>query len=121
MATMDTAAITSYHAHVYYTDADSRRRAATLRERIDAAFDVRLGRWRDEPVGPHPTPMYQVAFDAGIFADIVPWLMLNRDGLTILVHPNTGEDLEDHRDRPLWLGQKLDLNLAFLEAGNTAA
>ena len=40
--------------------------------------------------------------------------MLERRGLTVLVHPETGHDLEDHRDRALWMGRVLDLNLAVL-------
>ena len=32
------------------------------------------------------------------FPDIVPWLMLNRRGLTVFVHPETGDNLADHRD-----------------------
>jgi DOPA 4,5-dioxygenase len=59
--------------------------------------------------------MYQVAFAPDQFAQVVPWLMLNRNGLDVLVHPNTGDDLGDHRDRALWLGEKLPLNLEFLQ------
>ena len=106
--------IPSYHAHVYYDDA-SRTTAAWLREAIAERFEVRLGRWRDEPVGPHPEPMYQVAFDAAIFADIVPWLMLNRRGLTVFVHPETGDDLADHCDHATWMGRMLPLNLGMFE------
>ena len=106
--------IPSYHAHVCYDDA-SRTTAAWLREAIAERFEVRLGRWRDEPVGPHPEPMYQVAFDAAIFADIVPWLMLNRRGLTVFVHPETGDDLADHRDHATWMGRMLPLNLGMFE------
>ena len=40
--------------------------------------------------------------------------MLNRRGLTVLVHPETGHDLEDHRDRALWMGRVLDLRLDVL-------
>ena len=29
--------------------------------------------------------------------------------LTVLVHPNTGQELEDHRDRPLWIGKSQTL------------
>src|SRR3954471_24660050 len=55
--------ITAYHAHVYYDPATSRREAALLRERIEEHFpDVRLGRWHNQPVGPHPEAMYQVVF-----------------------------------------------------------
>jgi aromatic ring-cleaving dioxygenase len=111
----DPAAITGYHAHVYYTDADSRARAARLREVLDARFEVKLGRWRDQPVGPHPRPMYQVAFAGELFTSLVPWLMLNRDGLVVLVHPVTGDDVADHRDFPLWLGEVLPLDIGFLE------
>ena len=106
--------IPSYHAHVYYDDA-SRTTAEWLREAIAERFEVRLGRWRDEPVGPHPEPMYQVAFDADIFPDLVPWLMLNRRGLTVFVHPETGDDLADHRDHAVWMGRMLPLKLEVFE------
>ncbi|MEH6526086.1 MAG: DOPA 4,5-dioxygenase family protein [Sneathiella sp.] len=102
--------ISGYHAHIYY-DAQSREKASVLREQLDETFNVSLGRWRDEPVGPHPTSMYQIAFEAADFSKIVPWLMINRQDLDILVHPETGNDLEDHRDNALWLGEKLPLKL----------
>ncbi|MFQ5938851.1 MAG: DOPA 4,5-dioxygenase family protein [Alphaproteobacteria bacterium] len=41
--------------------------------------------------------------------------MLNRDGLTVFVHPETGDDLADHLDHALWLGEKLELNLSVFE------
>ncbi len=106
--------ITGYHAHIYYPTDDARDRAAVIREAILKRWEVRMGRWRDMPVGPHPIPMYQVAFDAALFAEIVPWLMLNRNGLTILVHPETGDAVEDHETNPLWLGEKLDLDIESL-------
>lgn len=105
--------VTGYHAHVYYDEA-TRAAAATVREALDARFTVKLGRWRDGPVGPHPQSMYQVAFAPDQFAPIVRWLMLNRRGLTVLVHPVTGQDLGDHRDRSLWMGRVLDLKLDAL-------
>ena len=107
-------AIESYHAHIYYEDA-SRATAAEIREELEHRFTVELGRWRDEPVGPHPEPMYQVAFAPEVFDAIVPWLMLHRRGLTVFVHPNTGDDLADHRDHPLWMGRILPLNLDMLK------
>lgn len=112
----DPSIIKGYHAHIYYPDDDARERASRLRDAIDRTFTVTLGRWRDEPVGPHPVAMYQVAFEANQFADIVPWLMLNRDGLTILVHPMTDSGVADHRDFALWLGAVLPLDIAFLES-----
>ncbi|HLI13274.1 MAG TPA: DOPA 4,5-dioxygenase family protein [Alphaproteobacteria bacterium] len=106
--------ITGYHAHVYYDDAKSRAAAADLRAAIAARFEVRLGRWRDDPVGPHPKPMYQVAFGADAFARIVPWLALNHRGLSVLIHPETGDDPIDHSEYALWLGEKLSLDIDYL-------
>jgi DOPA 4,5-dioxygenase len=108
------AAIGGYHAHVYY-DAASRERAARLRERLAARFpDARLGRWHDLPVGPHPQAMYQVAFAADRLGAILPFLMLSRDGLTVLLHPETGDALADHTRHACWLGPPLPLDLAAL-------
>lgn len=109
----DPAAITGYHAHVYYGP-DSRAAAARLREAIGQRFTARLGRWHDEPVGPHPVSMYQVAFPAAEFPRLVPWLMLNRGALSILVHPLTGDDYDDHAHFALWLGAQQPLRLEFL-------
>jgi DOPA 4,5-dioxygenase len=105
--------ISGYHAHVYYDD-DSRAVAARLREDMSARFRVDMGRWHDKPVGPHPQSMYQVAFDNDEFPLIVPWLMMSRDGLSVLVHPNTGDDVADHSAYAMWLGEPLPLDLDFL-------
>lgn len=113
---IDAAAIEGYHAHVYY-DATTRAVAERLRRALDQSFKVRLGRWHDAPVGPHPAAMYQVAFDAAEFSRLVPWLMLNRAGLAILVHPLTGDDYDDHARYALWLGTPLPLRLETLRRG----
>jgi aromatic ring-cleaving dioxygenase len=109
----DAAKIKGYHAHIYY-DQGSRETAARLREAIERSFEVVMGRWRDEPVGPHPQSMYQVKFEPSEFTRIIPWLMLNRNGLTILVHPETDNAYLDHAENALWLGQKLNLRLNTL-------
>jgi aromatic ring-cleaving dioxygenase len=106
----DPGQIRSYHAHIYY-DPESREAAERLREAIGHGFTVELGRWHDEPVGPHPTSMYQVAFAVGEFPKLVPWLMLNRGGLDVLIHPQTGYSYDDHAIHALWLGTKLPLRL----------
>ena len=111
---IDPQKIRGYHAHVYY-DPSSRGAAADLRDKIEHTFTVEMGRWRDEPVGPHPQAMYQVKFSPDEFARIVPWLMLNRSGLAILVHPETGDDYVDHAISALWLGDKLPLRLDILK------
>jgi DOPA 4,5-dioxygenase len=110
---VDPSLIRFYHAHVYYDEA-TRAVAARLRDEIEKRFEVVMGRWREEPVGPHPQAMYQVKFEPAEFARIVPWLMLNRAGLNILVHPDTGAAYPDHVDNPLWLGDKLTLNAEVL-------
>ena len=113
----DTARIDGYHAHVYY-DPATRPLAEALRDGIGARFAVTLGRWHDQPVGPHPQSMYQVAFAVPEFPKLVPWLMLNRAGLSVLVHPSTGDDYEDHARFALWLGMPLPLRLEVLRRGD---
>jgi aromatic ring-cleaving dioxygenase len=105
--------IQGYHAHVYY-DPETRSVAAHVREGLAARFPVLLGSWHDQPVGPHPKSMYQVVFSSEQFSQVVPWLMLNREGLDILVHPETDDVVKDHLERCLWLGNKLDINVRTL-------
>jgi aromatic ring-cleaving dioxygenase len=103
-------AITSYHAHIYWTTGAERERALLVRRWLGERFVVQLGTIHDRPVGPHSVAMYQVAFTPEVLAELVPWLMLNRLGLSVLVHPNTGRARDDHQVHALWLGAPLTLN-----------
>ncbi|HVB81453.1 MAG TPA: DOPA 4,5-dioxygenase family protein [Candidatus Binataceae bacterium] len=111
----DTAKVESYHAHVYYSDAATRAAAAALRETLQRRFAVAMGNWHDKPIGPHPLPMYQVSFAAREFARVLPFLMLNHDGLSILIHPNTDDGYRDHTEHALWLGAQRELRLDVLK------
>ena len=106
--------ITGYHAHIYF-DADSEGDAQAVRDSIDGRFDVVLGRWHRRAVGPHTRWMYQVLFATELFPSFVPWLALNRRGLAVLVHPETGDAVADHTDHAIWMGEILDIKVDVLK------
>jgi aromatic ring-cleaving dioxygenase len=110
---IDPTKITDYHMHVYY-DPDIRDRAEQLRTWIEERFTVRMGRWHDVPVGPHPTAMYQIQFETPLFPTLVPFVKMNRMGLTILLHPQSGRPRDDHTVNATWMGAVLPLNTAVL-------
>ena len=117
MPSRDPSSIADWHAHVYF-DAATRDTAWALRELIgvDLAERVQIGRFHEKPVGPHPMWSYQLAFGAGEFAQVVGWLTLNHGALDVFIHPNTGDELRDHRDSALWLGKSYTLDLNALQA-----
>lgn len=103
--------IDHFHAHVYFRSAEQRETAMQLRHVIEQTFDVAMGRVHDRNVGPHTAHMYQVAFSPAEFDRLVPWLMLNNGGLSILVHPGTGNDLRDHTIGAAWIGEQLPVDV----------
>ena len=102
--------IEGYHAHVYY-DPTTRARAAQLRETIASALGVEVRELSDAPRGPHPVPQFRFMFTTAQFENIVPWLMLNRQGLDVLVHPLTDNSYDDHSRYAVWLGSPVPLKL----------
>jgi aromatic ring-cleaving dioxygenase len=96
-ADVSMSAITGYHAHVYF-DAAERERARSLCEAARKAFGVAVGRMHDRPVGPHPRGSCQLTIEIDQFASVMPWLIVNRDGLTIFAHAESGDALKDHTD-----------------------
>lgn len=109
-------AITGYHAHVYF-DAATVDRARTLCEQAADRFGVVMGRVHEKCVGPHPMWSCQLAFGPDLFDRVMPWLAMNRDGLIVFAHPESGDDLRDHRDHGIWMGTGLDLKLDVFDAG----
>ena len=105
--------IQGYHAHVYY-DAATLERARAICEAARSQFRLQMGRMHERPVGPHPDWSCQLSFEPGVFAQVVPWLALNRDGLVVFLHPLTGDPLADHRDHAIWMGAVRPLRLEAL-------
>ena len=112
MNILDVGAIGSWHAHVYF-DASTREAAWALRDVIAAQLGdrVELGRFHERPVGPHPAWSYQIAFAPAQFPEVVSWLALNHGALDVFVHPNTDDELRDHRDSAIWIGKSYPLDL----------
>jgi aromatic ring-cleaving dioxygenase len=105
--------ITGYHAHVYY-DAPTREQARQLCEAAGKRFPLKVGRMHDKPVGPHPRGSCQLAFAADQLAEVLPWLVLNRNGLTVFTHAETGDAITDHTAHVIWLGPSETLDLSKL-------
>lgn len=106
--------IAEYHAHVYY-DAATFDRAAELCQAVAERFGLAMGRMHRKPVGPHPRWSCQLTVPAFQLGDVVPWLMVAREGLTVFVHGVSGDDLYDHSALVLWLGESEPLQLSIFQ------
>lgn len=109
--------IKGYHIHIYHgTDRQAEQTARQVAQRIEALFpeDVE-GRFSVGAVGPHLSSNVALHIGRAGFGRVVSWLQFNSGGLSVLVHPETGDDLKDHLDGSMWLGRQLDYNQAFFE------
>ena len=105
-----------YHAHIYYNNDsfnNTRSIAEKLRDTLESNFPVKTGK-SSGITGPHPAPQIQITFKKEAFQSVVSWLMLNRQGLDILIHPLTDDEYEDHTANALWLGRPVRLHLGTL-------
>lgn len=73
-----------------------------------------VGSMHNKPIGPHTQPMFMSSFTPELFTLIVSYLMLNHNVLSVLVHPETGDDMKDHTQYPLWIGNKIPLDTSRL-------
>ena len=106
--------IKNWHAHLYFPTQKSSL-VKPLTEKISKEFGYPVGTIWDKPVGPHPIGSCQITVPAGELDRFIPWLMVNRGEWDVFLHPNTGNDLEDHQNYALWLGRSYELNLGIFK------
>jgi DOPA 4,5-dioxygenase len=106
--------IQEFHAHIYY-DEITFEQARLLSEAVRKKFPVEVGHMHRKPVGPHPCWSCQLTVKTEDFGEVIPWLALNRKGLVLFIHPDTGDDLKDHSEHALWMGEVKEINLSFLK------
>src|SRR5262250_831897 len=73
-----------YHAHIYYDPTKTRSVAERVCVALGERFEVEIEEFRDTPRGPHPISNALVIFKPDQFEHVVPYLMLNREGLDVL-------------------------------------
>lgn len=68
--------------------------------------------------------MFEVnLFTPAQFGAFIPWLVINRGPLSVLVHPNTinketgehEEEERDHTQRATWMGERIVLDLSIFK------
>lgn len=102
-----------FDAHIYF-ESSTREIAQKLKLKLEESFkdkQVFVGFLIDAPIGPHPKPMFECNFPIELFQDVVLFLMNEREGLDILVHPLSDDDYKDHTALAMWLGQSVELKL----------
>jgi aromatic ring-cleaving dioxygenase len=104
--------IQNFHAHIYY-DPEEVERAKALAVAAQGRFGVAVGHFHLRPVGPHPRGSCQLTVATEQFGDFAQWAALNRGGLTIFAHTETGDDLADHTEHVIWFGPSEPLDLSI--------
>jgi len=112
-----------FDVHVYF-EAEQAELAATVKTRLMARFDwLKPGRWTDSAgrLSPHPLPMFEMfGGDPKSIAkvnEVVEWLSENRNGLSVLVHPNTIHgNVRDHSVNAVWLGPPVEVRFWVFHA-----
>ncbi|WP_286237849.1 DOPA 4,5-dioxygenase family protein [Neptuniibacter halophilus] len=108
--------ITGYHAHIYF-DSTTLKQAEALCLRAKTEMGTTMGTVHQKPVGPHTEWSCLLTFPPEKIAEMLPWLILNRNGLTVFLHPETGDNLADHTEHVVWLGESKPLKTEMFLPG----
>lgn len=106
--------IRNFHAHIYF-DAEELEKTRALGDAARQRFGVPVGHYHTRPVGPHPRGSVQLTVPVERFGEVAQWLVLNRGGLTIFAHANTGDDRADHTSHVIWFGASEPLDLSIFD------
>ncbi|KAI5820124.1 DOPA-like domain-containing protein [Pyronema omphalodes] len=105
--------VKEWHFHIYFQINSPTQHSAALKLR-DAVLTLRrsgvfvavpLSRVNVAPIGPHPAGSYEIWVPRESFAEVFSFMALNHGELSVLVHPLTRHEREDHSSRRAWIGQ----------------
>jgi len=105
-----------YHAHVYF-EQETLEYAENLCKKAGEIFNLIVGRVHQKPIGPHPKWSCQITFSSNDFDHFIAWLEDKRQGLSVLVHALTDDNLQAHTEYAYWLGDEVELNLDLFRSG----
>lgn len=105
----------AYHAHIYFRDEDVEA-ATRLHAQAGRALGTVATVWpmRKRRVGPHARPMFEIEFPHAAREQVLAWVEAHHGPFPVLLHPESGDELADHRDHAVWLGEVLPLDLSIL-------
>ena len=103
----------NYDIHIYWRNSDERNEALAL-QKVLIENNVQTFPLVEQPIGPHPYPMFESHVTTQTLAGIESLLTLNRKTCSILIHGKTGDHVYDHTKGARFLGEPLKLNIEFL-------
>jgi DOPA 4,5-dioxygenase len=121
-----------YHLHVYFHDVRTQAIAFAFRAAVIDAVNckdfiaivdgITLPRLNKtppsvnlKPVGPHPCGSFEVWVPQEHLSGLLSLAMALRNGLSMLLHPLSSNELQDHTKNAIWLGKPLSLGLDNLK------
>jgi len=128
--------VISWHVHLTYTvfNPPVIKAAMELREKARQAFKSFLGpdcngrydygylcmiadhNFNTTLVGgPFTSGEWSIFIPVGYFNLVVPWMMQHRGDFSVVVHPNTGYEYEDHSIWAMWVGERWPLDMTIFE------
>ena len=124
------APVFSYHVHLLYRQTNQQEviDANAIREELRQEFAAILGPDCHDlfhndyncmldpdvgPAGPFPVANWSVFVLPEYLTQFTEWAIQNRGRFSVLVHPNSGCEVEDHSDWTLWSGQPYPLDITI--------
>lgn len=105
-----------YHGHFYFTQ-ETMPSAEIIRQKMAIELPQLLNMFPLLPraVGPHPLPMFEFHFRGSDLDIVKMWLERNRGQHSVLLHPLSGSEIDDHTKYADFLGEAVSLNISFLQ------
>lgn len=122
----------SWHVHVTYIINDKNQfdYASNLKKKVKDHFKDYLGpdcrhgedetkmcmiedHAMDDTIGPFPIGEFSMWFSNSHFNLVMTYFVQNRGELSVLFHPNTGCEYEDHSSWAIWVGEPFPLKMSI--------